>query len=103
MPETWFAVFKLQKDLDKLLEWLERKWSKDNPCTFRLGHSGRIIVEGDNRDSVFKCAQWIRHQNPTGRKLNYSVIGYSEDGKILWVSYCTICREGKEPHYKHSG
>jgi hypothetical protein len=31
---------------------------------FRLGHAGRIIVEGESRSDVFKVCVWISNNNP---------------------------------------
>lgn len=105
MSENWKAVFKLGMDeVEKLYAWLDSKWSVDNPCTFRLGHAGRLIIEGKTRDQVFRVSEWIRNQNVLDKKLLYSVIGYNAEGKIIWVSYCHKCRSGKEgEHNEHSG
>ena len=84
----------------ELLRWLERRWSSDNPCTFELGHGGRVLVRGKSRDEVFRVCEWIRNQNPLG-KLAYQVTGY-RDGAIIYVSWCPRCRRG-EPHGRHRG
>ena len=97
--ETWLGVFKLTPDAALTLrEWLGQRLKP--PCSADMGHAGRICIEGPDRDSLFKTCEWIRHQNPLGRKLDYSVIGYK--GKdIIWLSYCPKCRKGEGPHHLH--
>ena len=100
--ERWISVFKVGlEEVGRLYAWLEEKWSADNPCTFRLGHANRIIIEGKERNGLFKVCQWVRYCNPV-RVIDYSVIGYGEQGKILYVSYCPLCRKIKTPHHLHS-
>lgn len=102
MVEHWKGVFKLQmSEVESIYPWLDAKWSQTNPCTFRLGHAARIIVEGKMRDDIFKVCEWIRHQNPLGKKLSYSVIGYN-DTTINYLSYCQKCRKGEGRHDEHS-
>ena len=96
----WKAVFKLTTEEALTLdEWVGRRLRK--PCTHHMGHAGRIIIDGPTRDDVFKTSEWVRNQNPLGRKLNYSVIGY-EGTTIIFLSYCRRCRSG-ESHDEHSG
>lgn len=73
-----------------------------DPCRHRIGHAGRILIEGPTRDDIFKTSEWFAHRNPLNRKLAYSVVGY-EHRKISFLSYCPRCRRGEGPHYEHSG
>lgn len=99
--EFWRSVFKIESEnITTVYSWMEEKWSYDNPCKFRLGHAGRIIIEGKRRDDVFKVSEWIRNRNPLNIKLNYSVIGY-EKGRIKYISFCKKCKFGKKPHWEH--
>jgi len=102
VAELWRAVFNMTPEEALTLdEWLGRRLKE--PCTHHR-YEGRIVIEGPTRDDVFKTSEWVRNQNPLGRKLNYSVIGYDENGKIAWLSYCKLCREqkGLTPHSQHS-
>jgi len=97
----WKAVFKLRyEDVMAIDEFLLRRLKKPN--RHYMGHAGRIVIESPTRDDSFKTAEWLRHQNPMGKPLDYSVIGYDEQGKIIYVSYCKKCRENKGPHHEHS-
>ena len=101
--ERWVSVFVVKpEEVEQLYTWLEGKWSADNPCTFRLGHAGRVIIEGKERNELFKVCEWVRNCSPLEKKLDYSVIAYC-DQKILYLSYCPKCRQKVEtPHYLHS-
>lgn len=98
----WKAVFKPKMEEVPVIDNFLRDRLQP-PNKHYMGHAGRIVIESPTRDDCFKTGEWLRHQNPLGKLLNYSVIGYDEQGKIIWVSYCKLCREGgKGKHYEHS-
>jgi len=96
--EIWKAVFKTWIDDAPAINNFLRDRLK-LPNKHHLGQAGSIIIESPTRDDCFRTAEWLRHQNPTGKLLNYTVAGYDE-GKIIYVSYCKLCREG-ERHDEH--
>jgi hypothetical protein len=91
--ERWRAVFSDVEALrlrSKLVEGL--KLSLED---------GKVVLEGSSRDEVWRAAEWISHNAVPGKKLFYSVIGERvEKGlpKIIYLSYCRLCREGKHEH-----
>jgi hypothetical protein len=99
--ETWKAVFKTwTDDGPKIDEFLRDRLKLPNK--HHMGNAGSVIIESPTRDDCFRTAEWLRHQNPLGKLLNYTIAGYDE-GKIIYVSYCKLCREGgKGKHHEHS-
>jgi hypothetical protein len=99
MSENWRAVFHVPyEDVPKVDDFLSQRLKQPNK--HYMGHAGRIIIESPTRDDSFRTAEWLRHQNPTGKLLNYTVAGYDE-GKIIYVSYCPKCRQGEGRHDEH--
>jgi hypothetical protein len=99
--EVWKAVFKTwTDDGPKIDEFLRQRLRP--PSKHVMGDAGKVIIESPTRDTCFRTAEWLRHQNPLGKLLSYSIIGYEEE-KVIYVSYCKLCREGmKGKHHEHS-
>ena len=67
----------------------------------RIGHGGRIIIDDlEGKDIAWRIGEWVRHNSPV-EKIRYTIVGYTEDLKVEYLSYCPLCREGKGPHYEH--
>jgi hypothetical protein len=65
-------------------------------------------VEAANEDAIFTVGEWVRHSNPLGELLFYSVRGYDADGRTIFDSGCPVCREARREgrirdvkHYAH--
>lgn len=98
--ELWRAVFHIPyEDVPKIDDFLQARLMQPNK--HYMGHAGRIVIESPTRDDSFRTAEWVRHQNPLGKLLEYSVVGHDDEGKIIYLSYCKLCREGKGPHHEH--
>jgi len=102
---VWRAFFNLREDkeADALETFLAENLKE--PHIFKVvrdvfsEHAKHIlIIESPTKDDCFKVAEWLRHRNPLGRKLFYSVIARIKD-RIVWASWCQECRAGVPHHH----
>lgn len=101
MQVVWKMIFKLEDvaEAQKLERWLRANLKE--PYRFkRVGRS--IFIYTPSMDEAFKVGQWVRYNNPLGRLLDYTVIAEDWKHRIVWASYCRLCRAGhSKPHYEH--
>ncbi len=99
--EVWRAVFRNTPEEGPVLDQFLKERLRD-PHTHYLGHHLVLTVMSPTKDDAFKCGEWVRHQNPLGRLLDYTVIGY-DGGRVKYLSACRICRKGNSgPHHEHA-
>jgi len=100
--QAWKIVFfPRPEDSLRLDEFLSARL--DPAYSHRLGHGGRVIIEEGlrNCEESWKVALFVKH-NCGIKNLRHMIIGY-EGKKIIYLSYCFLCRQGKKKHFEHAG
>jgi hypothetical protein len=107
--ERWEAIFKLRNssEVDAVRSFLRSKLDRTRVQGFRTRET-TVILEAANEDAIFTAGEWVRHGNPLGELLFYSVRGYDADGRMIFDSGCPVCREARREgrirdvkHYAH--
>ena len=94
--ERWEAIFKLHNssEVDAVRSFLRSKLDRTRVQGFRT-RENTVILEAANEDAIFTVGEWLRHSNPLGELLFYSVRGYDADGRMIFDSGCPVCREAR--------
>jgi hypothetical protein len=107
--ECWEAIFKLRNssEVDAVRSFLHSRLDRTRVQGFRT-REATVILEAANEDAIFTVGEWVRHSNPLGELLFYSVRGYDADGRMIFDSGCPVCREARREgrirevkHYAH--
>lgn len=106
--EVWTAFFNIKRDetLRLLKEFLgEVSIPYDVSVAIVEGAYSRhakhlLVVRAKTKDDAFRCGEFIRHnfRRRSGIPLFYSVAGRDGRGRLIYASWCRLCRAGKHRH-----
>ena len=107
MMDKWLIRFLMgRRELaNKMAEFLRAKL--DSVYTFEQ-RAGEVVVgfgpevsRVPTRDDAWKLALFVKNQS--GLKPIFVIEEMDEQGRMVWVSNCSMCREkDKGPHYEHT-